>query len=108
MNLTHAKLFFPASGGTPDIDFRCHDGTRPRSVVRRGAELAALPLPAPVTVKTYGELLAALSAAGALFAQADVEEEAREAVRQAARQRENLRREQEAEERRRNPNPVTT
>lgn len=85
MKILRAKVFFDPAGAV--LDFRAHDGARERGVVRRSSEVADRPLPQPVTVKTYGELLAALEAAASVFAGEDIAEEARQAAAEEKRRK---------------------
>ncbi len=74
--ITRARFFFGEDGDYA-VDFHVQEGKRTRAVARTAAQLAVIPLPAPIRVSTYGELFAALTTLGAALKDEDVQEEVR-------------------------------
>jgi len=74
--ITRARFYFGEDGDFA-VDFNVTEGKRVRAVARTAAQLAAMPLPEPITVTTYGELFTAIAGLGESLTVEDVAKELR-------------------------------
>ncbi len=82
--ITRARFFFGEDGDFA-VDFHVLEGKRTRAVTRTAAQLAAMALPEPIQVTTYGQLFEALATLGGALKTEDVQEDERRVAAEQAR-----------------------